>query len=62
MLISSQFDSGNIEAIDISASDNIRLAIKKDGQSDFYQWFHFRASGVADQQCRFVIENGAGAA
>ncbi len=62
MLISSQFDSGNIEIVDISAADNIRLNIKKDLQSDFYQWFHFRASGIADQECRFVIENAAGAA
>lgn len=62
MLISSQFDSGNIEVVDISSPDNIRLNIKKDNQSDFYQWFHFRASGLRDQKSRFVIENADGAA
>lgn len=62
MLISSQFDSGNIELVDITDPSNIRLRIRKDHNSDFYQWFHFRASGVKDQFCRFVIENAAGAA
>lgn len=42
MQISSQFDSGNIEVIEASSADNIQLAIRKDNQSDFYQWFHFK--------------------
>ncbi len=42
MQISANFDSGNIEVIDASAQNNIQLAIKKDNQSDFYQWFHFK--------------------
>lgn len=62
MLISSNFDSGNIKVIDASDPSSVRLEINKDNQSDFYQWFHFRVSGVADVACRFVIGNAAGAA
>ena len=62
MKISTGFDSANIECLDSSDPAHVRLAIRKDNQSDFYQWFHFRASGVKDTDCRFVIENAAGAA
>ncbi len=62
MLISSQFDSGNIETVDISENNDVRLKIKKDNKSDFFQWFHFRVSGVADAMCRFVIANAGDAA
>ncbi|MCC2615430.1 hypothetical protein LJ739_04150 [Aestuariibacter halophilus] len=42
MRISSNFDSGNIDVIKADAADDIQLRIRKDNQSDFYQWFHFR--------------------
>jgi murein tripeptide amidase MpaA len=42
MQISSNFDSGNIEVISTESPSNIQLAIKKDHQSEFYQWFHFK--------------------
>lgn len=42
--ISSQFDSGNIEVLSISGGD-ARLAIRKDFDSEFFQWFHFRVAG-----------------
>ena len=42
MQITANFDSGNINVIDASAADNIQLEIKKDNQSEFYQWFHFK--------------------
>ena len=42
MKITSQFDSGNIEVISATDPADIRLAIRKDNQSNFYQWFHFR--------------------
>ena len=42
MQISSNFDSGNIEVISAESPSNIELAIKKDHQSEFYQWFHFK--------------------
>ena len=41
MQISSLFDSGNIRVIRAEQPDDIMLAINKDNQSDFYQWFHF---------------------
>jgi murein tripeptide amidase MpaA len=62
MRITSQFDSGNIEVVKADTPADIRLAIRQDNLSDFYQWFHFRASGVADTPCRFTIENAGGAA
>ena len=45
MHISSQFDSGNIEVIRAQSPDDILLAIPKDNQSEFAQWFHFRLVG-----------------
>ncbi len=42
MKITCNFDSGNIDVIAAERIDDIRLAIRKDHQSDFYQWFHFR--------------------
>jgi len=62
MIISSLFDAGNIECIDQSDASNIKLRIRADHQSDFYQWFYFRAANVGDIACRYVIENAAGAA
>ena len=61
MHISAAFDSGNIEIIDTSDPSAVRLAIRKDTNSDFFQWFHFRAVGVRATPCAFRIEN-AGAA
>ncbi|GJM11112.1 MAG: hypothetical protein DHS20C11_33880 [Lysobacteraceae bacterium] len=62
MQITAGFDSGNIRCIDCSDPSNVRLTINKDHQSDFYQWFHFRASGVCDMPLKMVIENAKGAA
>lgn len=42
MRISSNFDSGNIVVLQADSPEQIKLAIKKDNQSDFYQWFHFK--------------------
>jgi len=60
--ISCQFDSGNIEVINSESEDNIRLAIRNDNNSDFYQWFHFKVHGQSDQNYRFCIENASDAA
>lgn len=57
MKISSNFDSGNIEVVDAADPGNVRLRIRKDMASDFFQWFHFRASAVRGQDCRFSILN-----
>jgi len=42
--IDSAFDSGNIEVLSISGSE-ARLAIRRDRNSEFFQWFHFRVAG-----------------
>lgn len=42
MKITCNFDSGNIDVISADRIDDIRLAIRKDNMSEFYQWFHFR--------------------
>ena len=62
MRISSNFDSGNIECLDCSNPTDIRLAINKDHNSDFYQWFHFRLVGARGQDCALRIMNAGSAA
>lgn len=42
MFITSNFDSGNIEVLAMEQPDAIKLAIRHDAHSDFYQWFHFK--------------------
>ncbi len=49
--INAAFDSGNIEVLRLAGSDDIELAIRRDHQSDFFQWFHFRLSGARDVPC-----------
>ncbi len=41
--ITAAFDSGNIEVLSISGSE-AKLTIRKDHDSEFFQWFHFRVS------------------
>lgn len=60
--ISSGFDSGNIQCLSSENPEDVRLEIRKDNQSEFYQWFHFRVSGAADTPCIFKIVNAGGAA
>lgn len=60
--ISSGFDAGNIRVLDAEDRSDIRLEIKPDNNSEFYQWFYFRVSGAKDQDCRFSIMNAGGAA
>ena len=59
--ISSAFDSGNIAVLrqDGTAFD---LAIVRDHQSDFYQWFHFRLAGAKGQAVTLRIGNAGGSA
>lgn len=59
--ISSQFDSGNVEVVDAADPADVRLRIRKDSQSDFFQWFYFRVSGARGVPLSMTIEN-AGAA
>lgn len=57
ILISSNFDSGNIEVLQATDPKDIRLAIRKDNASDFLQWFHFRFEGEIGQTYTVKIMN-----
>jgi murein tripeptide amidase MpaA len=57
--IDAAFDSGNIEVLKIDSA-KARLAIRKDRQSDFFQWFHFRVAGAAGREVELRI-TGLGA-
>jgi murein tripeptide amidase MpaA len=59
--ISSGFDSGNIRVVAIH-DGQVDLEIVKDHQSDFYQWFHFRAANLGGRAVQFRIVNAAGSA
>ena len=59
--ISSALDSGNIEVLQADGAC-FDLAIVRDRQSDFYQWFHFRLSGAKGVPCTLRITNAGGAA
>ncbi len=54
--ISAAFDSGNIRLTSI-LNDRITLEIARDKDSDFYQWFHFRALGVRGRRISYEITN-----
>ncbi len=55
--ISSQFDSGAIEVLDVSDPSDIRLNLRADNAAEFRQWFHFRLQGARGQVCRLTFEN-----
>jgi murein tripeptide amidase MpaA len=54
--INAAFDGGNIRVIGIDG-DRVDLEIVKDHQSDFFQWFYFRAAGLAGRTLTFRILN-----
>jgi len=60
--ISSNFDGGNIEVVELEKTDNIKLKIRKDTNSDFLQWFYFRMQGAKNQACKLNIVNAGDAA
>ncbi|MCT6700702.1 M14-type cytosolic carboxypeptidase [Rheinheimera sp. 4Y26] len=62
MKITSNFDSGNIEVIQADSVDNIQLAIRKDHNSDFYQWFHFRLHSESFEPHTIRITNAGSSA
>ncbi|MBA3055151.1 MAG: carboxypeptidase family protein [Sphingomonadales bacterium] len=47
--IHARFDSGNIEVLSVGGAQ-ARLAIRRDNQSDFFQWFHFRVSNAGGRE------------
>lgn len=56
IIVSSAFDSGNIRLVK-AEGPVLDLEIKQDAHSDFFQWFHFRLSGVRDQTLTLRITN-----
>ena len=62
MEITQGFDAGNIEVLSCESAEDIRLNIRPDNDSEFYQWFYFRLSGARQQNCILKIMNAAGAA
>ncbi|TFW00634.1 hypothetical protein E4K72_15205 [Oxalobacteraceae bacterium OM1] len=60
--ISHQFDAGSIEVVRADQPDQIELNIRKDSNSDFLQWFHFRLQGARGQACTLRFLNAAQAA
>ena len=59
--IDADFEGGNIEVLDARDPDDIRLAIRPDRFSHYFQWFAFRIAGARGIACRLRIGN-AGAA
>ncbi|MEO0689000.1 MAG: M14-type cytosolic carboxypeptidase [Pseudomonadota bacterium] len=52
--IDAAFDSGNIEVLDITGL-TARLAVRKDHNSEFAQWFHFRVTAPAGEEFTLKI-------
>ena len=59
--ITSDFDGGNVDVLK-AADGQVDLAIRKDKDSDFYQWFYFRVDGAAGQELTLRITNCGGSA
>lgn len=47
--IDAGFDSGNIEVLGIEGA-TARLAIRRDNESEFFQWFHFRVAASTGEE------------
>lgn len=62
MHISQNFDAGNIEVVSCADASDIQLKIRADNESEFFQWFYFRLSGVKATRCKMRILNAGDAA
>jgi murein tripeptide amidase MpaA len=60
--VSAAFDGGKIAVVRAANAGDIVLSIPKDSNADFFQWFHFRVSGVRGQALHIRIEGLAGSA
>jgi murein tripeptide amidase MpaA len=54
IMIDAAFDSGNIEVERIEGA-TAHLRIRRDANSDFLQWFHFRVAGAASRELELKI-------
>ena len=59
--ISAAFDSGNIVVQSIAGA-SAELTIRRDRDSDFFQWFHFRVSGGKGRRLELRLTGLAAAA
>jgi len=59
--IDAAFDSGNIEVLEISGTQ-AQLAIRRDRDSNFFQWFHFRVTGAAGRELELRLTGLASSA
>jgi murein tripeptide amidase MpaA len=59
--INAAFDSGNINVSSISGN-TARLTIRKDRESEFYQWFHFRVTCNVGEEIELNITDLANSA
>jgi murein tripeptide amidase MpaA len=60
IVIDAAFDSGNIEVLSVEGA-TARLRLRKDNQSDFCQWFHFRVAdaGGCELELKICDLNGS---
>lgn len=61
LLINAAFDSGNIIVHKVEGA-RATLSIRKDHESDFYQWFHFRVAAPAGTEMTLRITGLSGSA
>ena len=59
--VNAAFDSGNIDLVSITG-DVVDLNIRRDRESDFFQWFYFRVAGAAGRTLTFRIVNAGDSA
>lgn len=59
--ITASFDSGNIEVLSVNGAE-AHLTIRRDHESDFFQWFHFRVSGAGGRELTLHITGLNGSA
>jgi len=57
MRISSEFDSGNIDVLNVTSPTNIQLKLKKDNNACTRQWFHFCLDTRANEVHKIAIVN-----
>ena len=62
MHIDAAFDGGNIEILAADDPADLRLAIRPDRYSGYFQWFAFRLAGARGKACTMRIVNAGKAA
>ncbi|MCO7222990.1 M14-type cytosolic carboxypeptidase [Pleionea sp. CnH1-48] len=55
--INDNFAGGNIQVLDASDPQQVSLSIRNDNQSEFKQWFYFKAFAEVGQQVNFSLKD-----